>query len=119
MATSTAVAPSSEKMKTRLRSTAMNSPIAFSAALIPWSISSGCWEMKSERALADRLDLEALVEDGLLLREEHDFTPKGPASRIAYGVARDYRMPRLRIAFERFRQVQLQQLPQQRLLARG
>ncbi|MGL6194880.1 MAG: 4-alpha-glucanotransferase, partial [Thermoguttaceae bacterium] len=49
------------------------------------------------------IDLEELVEEGLLDQEDIAWEPDGPQAHAAYSVARDYRETRLKKAFERFK----------------
>ena len=49
------------------------------------------------------IDLDDLVEEKLLTPDEMDWTPEGPMTHVAYAAARDFREPRLRKAFERYR----------------
>ena len=48
------------------------------------------------------IDLDGLVADGWLTREDLEPVPEFPANRVAYEDVRAYKLPLLRTAFERF-----------------
>ena len=48
------------------------------------------------------IDLDGLVDDGWLTREDLEPVPEFPTDRVAYEEVRSYKLPLLRTAFERF-----------------